>query len=166
MAAKKDSATDMFMNWADISVNLDAADSSVLVEAQRNTGLSIRGALLWLIHVVEIYFPREGASNELQMAVSTRAGLAVMPLLGDTGVVVKAIHAVNLTVEGASQYTQPVQLRYLPPIPIAAPQLSLYAKSAANIVGLRGDLLEARIGFTTAPLDAAAYTEIAEVWGW
>jgi len=55
---------------------------------------------------------------------------------------------------------------YLPPIPLATPILSVYAASDVDIASLREALIPMRLGFTTAPLDAAAYTEIAEAWGW
>jgi hypothetical protein len=44
--------------------------------------------------------------------------------------------------------------------------MSVYVQSATAHSDGNGKPVNLRMGFTTAPLDAAAYTEIAETWGW
>lgn len=159
---------DLYMQFADVSVNLDSSNTTTLVEGNVNTGLSIRGGLVWLIHLIEIIFA-EGettASVTQNIALSTTPDLAAMPDLGDAGVICKAEKQVILVTSGVAFNLQPSAFHYLPPIPLAAPQISIYANTTADNSPLRGDLVEARIGFTTVPLDSALYAEIAETWGW
>jgi len=164
MAAPKD----LYMQFADVSVDYDSSDSSTLVDAKVDTGLSIRGQLIWLIHLIEIMFSSDDAAQTThqQVAISTREGLAAMPDLGEAGVLVKAEKQFFFVTSGLALMHQPLALHYLPPIPIAAPSLHVYAQTTIDNSYLRGDTVEIRFGFTTAPLDSKAYTEIAETWGW
>jgi len=166
--AKAQTAKDVFLNFVDVSKALDAADSSTLVEGEVNTGLSIRGQLIWIVHCIEVFFADTSVASSIQeLALCTVQGLASMPSLGDKGVICKVKERLMYAGAAFSHAIQrPQVLHYLPPIPLAAPTISLYAKTAADEAVLRGEIIQARIGFTTAPLDAAAYTEIAETWGW
>lgn len=164
---KKALARDMYMQFKDVSVEYDGSDSSVLVEGQVDTGLSVRGQLIWLVHLVEFFFADdEGASQAQYVRICTRRGLVVLPDIGDNGVISGAERQLVVITSGTGFTMQPLVNHYLPPIPLASPQLSIYAETRTNEVTLRGDTVEARLGFTTAPLDSAAYTEIAETWGW
>lgn len=159
---------DVFMQFKDFRINLDAADSSALVEVTVDTGLSVRGQLMWLCHLIEAWNPIRAFANPVicEMALSTRVGLAVFPEIGDAGLVFKASHAGHVITTGGQTTRDPHQLQYLPPIPLAAPRLSIYAQMDADEAAYRGVLLAARMGYTTTPLDAGAYVEIAETWGW
>lgn len=163
--AKRAPPTDAFMNFKDVTVDLDAADSSALVSNDENTGLSVRGALIWILHLVQVWLPykQSAVSSELTYALSTVSGLTSMPSLGDRGLITK----MHIAFFGAGTLMISPQVQhYLPPIPLAAPQITAYAQTDVNDVPYRGLEIEARLGFTTAPLDAASYTELAEVWGW
>lgn len=164
MAAPKD----LYLQFADVSVDLDASDSSTLVNEKVDTGLSIRGQLIWLIHQIEILFSTDEAQASVtqQLAICTRSGLTALPNLGDAGVLCKAEKQFLFATSGLALEYSPLSLKYLPPIPIAAPSLYVYAKTNTDSSFLRGDTIETRFGFTTAPLDSKAYTEIAETWGW
>jgi hypothetical protein len=164
MAAPKD----LYMQFADVSVEFDSSDSSTLVTDKVNTGLSIRGQLIWLIHQIEVLFSTQegGASNQQRIAISTREGLTSLPNLGDAGVIAKLEKQFLLATSGISLIHQPHTAKYLPPIPIASPAIHLYAETKNDSANFRGELIEARFCFTTAPLDAKTYTEIAETWGW
>jgi hypothetical protein len=89
-----------------------------------------------------------------------------MPALGDPGTIIKAKQV--LTVTGGHGYIHnPQQVTYLPPIPYAWPNLTIYAQETeANHAVLRGDAVEVRCAFTTEKLDSKLVQEIAEVWGW
>jgi len=159
---------DVFMQFKDFRISLDAADSSTLVTVSFDTGLSVRGQLMWLCHLVEVWNPVRAFANPVicEMALSTRAGLAVFPEIGDPGLIFKESHAGHVITTGGQTTRDPHQLRFLPPIPLAAPNLSMYAQMDADEAAYRGVLLTARMGYTTTPLDAGAYVEIAETWGW
>lgn len=170
MARKEGKPNDMFMNFTDVSVTTDASNSTTLVEGKVNTGLSIRGALIWLVHMIECYMPIKEligtTAHGMLVALSTRQGLVTMPNIGDDGVLSKFYQVYKLSTQGATELHSPLVNSYLPPIPLATPILSVYAASDVDIASLREALIPMRLGFTTAPLDAAAYTEIAEAWGW
>jgi hypothetical protein len=160
---------DLYMQFKDISVALNASDSSYLVTDEMDTGLSIRGQLVWLIHLIEVFFQYTTGGSGAQVinfALSTVADLAALPALGDKGCLIVAQKEMAIATNGISYFNAPQQLKYLPPIPLAAPNLSIYAQTTADVSTLRSTTIKARLGFTTAPLDNAMYTEIAEVWGW
>lgn len=165
----KEKARDLFMQFAAVRVLLDGADSSTLVEGKVPTGLSVRGGLIWLIHQVEWMLPNHlltQASVELEAAVCTVAGLAAMPQIHEKGVVAVDIEGCLLLTEGMTYFRHPVKDGFLPPVPLAAPNLSIYAKSGVDDANVRGEAVIARVGFTTAPLTNDVYAEIAETWGY
>jgi hypothetical protein len=53
---------------------------------------------------------------------------------------------------------------FLPPIPLVAPNLSMYHKCNINDVNLQSKTHRARILYTTAKVEASDFIEIAEVW--
>ena len=166
--AKREAPRDLFMNFAGIPAVTHATDSSVVQETQIHTGLSIRGALIWLVHLVEVAIHEFTANiNNVTIAVCTRSGLTVMPDVHDNGVLTKVqARTSGVWASGLAQITNPIRNSYLPPVPLAAPQLSVYTQSSIDHADGRGKDASVRICFTTAPLDAQAYTEIAEAWGW
>lgn len=159
---------DLYMNFMSIDVDLDAADSTTVVEQQVNTGLSVRGGLAWLIHLVEIYFTDASVhQNYLLAALSTRHGETEVPTIFDGGCIAAARR--DSFTAGSAYWTfdyQPKQINYLPAIPIAAQSISLYAASETNSATYQGETIEVRIGYTTVELDAKMYLEIAEAWGY
>jgi len=163
----KVTAKDLYMNFVALEGAIDETDATELMEAVINTGLTIRGALIWLIHLVELYIPMPRVTTaRITVALSTRQGLAAMPAIGDDGVIVRASHDFHITTSGMQRFLMPLALHYLPPIPIATPQLSLYIQEDTADADLLGAAVAGRLGFTTTALDAAVYTEIAEAWGW
>lgn len=158
--------TDLYMQFFDMRVRMDASDSTVLAEASKPTGISIRGKLAFLVHLIEWSHWFDGATNVIRMALSTRAGLTVLPNNTDDGVLGRCDRQITVTTTGGHTEINPIQMNYLPPIPFAAPQLSLYTSTLTDVAQLRGDFNYMRFGFTTTPLTAAMYTEIAETWGW
>ncbi|TET55250.1 MAG: hypothetical protein E3J64_00565 [Anaerolineales bacterium] len=159
---------DIYMQFADVSVAYHATDVTNVVEGFRNTGLSIRGGLVWLIHMIEILFIgiyyHGNTDQKESIALSTVTGLTSMPLLGRKGTLCKAELDHGLTTSGAASGEGPKILRYLPPIPFAAPSVRIYGACLNNQVPMQGKTIEARIGYTTEAIDKATYAELAEVW--
>jgi hypothetical protein len=89
-----------------------------------------------------------------------------MPIAGDDGTIMYCERQTFLTTSGAMDTTWPKRYPFLPPVPIAAPELHLYAMVATNIAALYGDTVHGRFGFTTAPAEVGMALEIHEVWGW
>ena len=162
----KPSHRDLYLNFKDITLLLDGSDSSTVVTQPVPSGLSIRGALIWLVHLVECSVPQTNVSFTAKVALSTVSELLAVPNIGDRGCLFRFDWGAYLATEGMHGFFYPLQLRYFPPVPIAAPELTLYAATGADVASLQGKPLQMRLGFTTAPLDAAAYTEIAETWGY
>lgn len=164
--------TDLYMQFKDVSVALDAANPNDIVEGEVKTGMSIRGGLVWLIHGIEFFFPQEqnalAAHSILVMALSTAKGKAVMPTLAEHGTIAKARRSYAIATTGIGITHAPFTMNFLPPIPLASPSIFVYAKEASgtNHAELRGEVVEARLLFTTVPMEAALYTEIAETWGY
>lgn len=161
-------ATDIFMQFKDLSVSLDGAQSHTLVEQKFATGLSIRGRLVWLIHMLEITMDiAPSATVRGYMSLSTIPGLPLLPTLGDRGLVAAATNLYSgAAASGWGIVKQPMQLRYFPPIPLAAPELVLYAKTSIDTAAARDADIWCRVGFTTTELTNALVLELAEVWGW
>lgn len=156
------------MNFADLSVTLDAANSTTLVEGQFKTGLSVRGQQAWILHSAEVFFADTGAANNIQeIALCTVGELSTMPDLGDKGVILKMRE--RLLYAGAAfaqNMLRPMEKNFLPPVPIASPNLSIYAKTGTDEAVLRSEEIQVRLGFTTVPMDAKMVLEIAETWGY
>ena len=160
---------DMFLQFAGLKGRTDAVDTTRLTETHVKTGLSIRGQLVWLLHLVEEQdevVPVTGVEGLLHWGVSTIQGLATMPSITDKGCVVRGRTLLSYQTTGMTSRMTPFALHYLPPVPVAAPELSLYVQMSVNHLTWIDIAVNVRLGFTTAPLDAAMYTEIAEVWGW
>ena len=169
--AKKETSKDLFMQFASIAGVLGAADSSVLQAFQLPTGLSVRGGLLWLVHAVQFFHPMHKSlavgAQGIRLSLSTHVNEATLPGLEDPGVIAVCLPFLQqITAENAYGYSGPGEdQHYLPPVPLAAPVLTLYAESNADEMNLWSAPVGVRIGYTTSPLDEASYAEIAEVWG-
>jgi len=160
--------TDLYMNFLNVDVTTDAADASALESSEINTGLSIRGGLAMLVHKIEIFFPDELVNGVyLECALSTRKGLTTMPGLNDGGCIAKARRTPILAGAAYGVLVEyPQTLDFLPPVPLAAPKISLYAAAEADDASYRSKKIEVRIGFTTQPMESKMYLEIAETWGY
>ena len=165
----KESSTDAFLNFKSWISATNATNAETLVEKKLNTGLSIRGKLVWLVHLIEIFIDaraESGVEARYQWALCTVAGLGALPRLTDKGVIAAGEQLFLFQTNGAESYKTPQQLTYLPPIPLAAPALSLYCRADLDNATFRALDVSVRVGFTTAPLDLGMYTEIAETWGY
>lgn len=160
-------SADLYMNFSSFKGALDGTDSTTLVEVIVNTGLHVRASLIWLIHLVEAHVVYPTAAVEIQVAFSTRQKLASIPELGDNGLIA-LFGQKTVTSAGGFHSLQeaPQRQAFLPPVPLATPAISMYLATVTDVAGVRGQPVAARLGFTTAPLDAQAYTEIVETWGW
>lgn len=159
---------DLYVQFKSIE-GVYGANATTLQEDTVDTGLSIRGGLVWCIHFIEWWTHMGFTSPNLQtydLVLSTVPGQAALPALGDRGTIGYYSGRTYLNTSGAGLIHQPHMQQLLPPVPIAAPQLVLYAQCGADLAGDRNQPFAVRIGFTTAPLSAAMYTEIAETWGW
>jgi hypothetical protein len=164
---KKAVHTDLYMNWFPLGILTNGVDSTILSEQQHNTGMSIRGGLLWLIHMIEWSFPRSTQiTHALTVGISTVSGLGAMPALAAQGTIALLRHIQYLVTSGMSRWQQPDVQRWLPPMPLASSKISVYFISSIDDAAHRDWQLEGRIGFTTVPMEESLYVEIAETWGW
>jgi hypothetical protein len=154
---------DIFMQFAAVVVGFDGADTTNLVSASLATGLSLRAGLIWLIHKIEweVGLNICTANAGFRGALSVRAGLTVIPQRHQDGVLDALAHHGSCG-GGLQQYEH----AFFPPIPLAAASINIYARTSANVAQAVDDETAVRIGFTTAPLDAQTYQEIAETWGY
>lgn len=168
MAKRKETMSDLFMQFASVITTFGAA-TNALFEASVQTGLSVRGQLAWLIHQVEFFMPWgpawAAAGASMQMALSTRLASAVIPRPEDPGFIAGQQSGAERATEGGNAGVTPLVSRYLPPVPIAAPQLSFYIESAADVPAWQNESCVARIAYTTVPIEVPLYTELLEVWG-
>lgn len=163
---------DSYMNFK--AIDLTMGGTGVLSETTWPTGLSIRGGLCMLIHLVEwsigepILVETDGRCL-MDYAVSTRGGLATMPYIGDSGYIDGGMMNYDAKItttgyHGVLDLDGMIRHGFLPPIPLAAAQLSFY--TYPTLTTFSAPNISCRIGFTTVELDSRLYTEIAEVWGW
>lgn len=159
---------DQFLNFLDLTSKFNAADSSNIEETTWNTGLSIRAGLAFLIHQLEVIFQPFDASNEQILMLATETGKTSLGLThyGDRGVMCMARSRWRVYTQGGGALNQPHVLRWLPPFPIAAPQIVTYLQTSLDEAGLRGQPVGIRLGYTTTEVDGAMYAEIAETWGY
>lgn len=160
----KEKPKDLFMQFGSISGNLDAVDSSVLVDVTVDTGLSIRGEFIWLLHKIEFELDASKANIVHRIALSSIAGLVAMPNVADRGTIARCIVSTRLEVSGLGVIVSPFVFDFMPPIPLAAPQLTAYAAGSADDAGSQGKSFNVRWGYTTLPISRDVYLEIAEVW--
>lgn len=164
----KKTSTDKFMQFGVIKGVLTSS-SDDLVSANLNTNLSIRGGLAWLIHVVEFIFEGSlfsAAFSSFDMSLSTVKGETVIPDIDDKGVIAFSRFISQYASSGAyNPGAMPKVLSFLPPVPIASPNLTLYGKCSTDAAAMDATAFKCRFGFTTISLDDGMYTEIAETWG-
>jgi hypothetical protein len=162
------SPTDIFMQFAAWKMTWPGT-STDLTEVKKQTGLSVRGGLMWLIHLVELTgFIKPPVVTDVMVtaALSTIAGAAAAPTPADKGYVAGFTSVSTFLTSGMMQSLYPWVQHFLPPVPIAAPSLSAYIHSSADNSSLDGKDVHIRAGYTTTPLDAKAYAEIAETWSY
>jgi hypothetical protein len=167
----KATSRDLYMQFDGAMVTSDGADATTLVSTTIETGLSIRGMLVFLVHQIEVIWQApqwvSPLAGEPRFALSTVEGLAAMPALNDKGTIAKFHWENYLNTSGAAGGIESHKVRhFLPPVPIAAPSITAYLKFENDAAGWQSSPFEFRICFTTAPIDAGMYTEIAETWGW
>jgi hypothetical protein len=173
--AGKAKPKDIFTQFKVIRIKTDNANSTTLVGGAADdpvidTNLSIRGGYAWLIHNIEWWLPCEvdaaAAESAVDAVLCTVGGLAALPLLTDKGVISKCTLMTDAVTSGGMGLYQPHNVHFLPALPLAAPNIYLYAASRTNQTGLRDEYVEARLHITTIEMDNALYAELAEVWGY
>lgn len=171
---------DLYTQWVAIDGAFDSSSLSNMSETNMQTNLSVRGKLVWLIHALEFSFDFNdgaifsGGGASCDVALCTRGGLATMPQHNDPGVIQKFNWGIMLLevgtpadqAVGLAEYLFPKKFTYMPPVPIAAGALSLYAQCRVTPAAFNDNLVNVRIAFTTEELDEKMYVEISEVWGW
>lgn len=159
---------DLFLNFMDLTAKYDATDSSSLEETEFGTGLTIRGGLAFLIHQVEVIFPTFAADNDQLCMLCTEKGKSAIGAnqFGDKGVIAYFQRQWAYVTSGGGVIDTPMIARFMPPVPVAAPNISVYLKTSADEAALRAAPVGVRLGFTTVELDPALYTEVAETWGY
>jgi len=156
------------MNLATIPAQ-EGLTAATLHSQSLNTGLSLRGELIWLIHQVEFFvYPYPSLSNtqwNLQVCLSTQSGLSSFPDADQRGVIASHYYT-HLYPSSGNQWwvdEDPFIHSYLPPIPLASSMVIMYVYSNMTVASTN---VWTRIGYTTVPLTSATYLEIAEAWGW
>jgi hypothetical protein len=159
---------DLYMQFKGHESAWDGSNTTTLVEKEMDTGLSIRGGLVWLIHMVE-WFITATLSTDLthhRACLNSVAGQTSLPTLTAIGTLAYVDVIGKCVSSGGGFVSMPIAEKFLPPVPFAKPNLSLYCAMSGNIAAMQGEDVLARICFTTEELDQAMYQEIAEVWGW
>lgn len=160
--------TDELMQFATVSVRLDASDASALVDAPLQTGLTVRGDMVWKIHRLDIRMPHTAGVTDYVLAagLSMRAGLAGVPLTSDPGCIYRWDRQFDIAANGVVYQGWPVVDTFMPALPIAGPTARLYAALDADQAVMRNQLIAVRIGFTTEKMTKAMWQELLDVWGW
>jgi hypothetical protein len=172
------SPTDILMQFFSLPLDATAVVVTTLLSAEFNTGLSIRGNYFWYIHRVEWHILMKvlitlGAAWQgvYEMALSARSGLATMPQPEDPGVIsYRRLYVDGVVGADSAVYDLSRFDHFLPPVPLATPKLNVYLQgqtgSGVAPTWIAGRKLNCRVGFTTAPLTAQMYDEIAETWSY
>lgn len=167
MAKKEATMSDLYMQFVSFEADLHSVSTDNMVQTEVQTGLSVRGNLVWLIHQIELYLGAEELAVPMtfQVALSTQPGIAgaIGGVLepNDTGVLVRW----NVGAGAGSWLICPIVYRTLPPIPFAAPKLYWQIATTTHEVALVNKSIQGRIAYTTTPMETALYTELLEVWG-
>ena len=161
----KSKPQDLYTQFFPFELELATSDSSDLVEDAHGTGLSIRGTYIWLIHAIE-WLPmfNEPTSVQMLLSLSKLKGESTIPGVMDNGCIGEARTLSGVATSGAITQWVPFLQRFLPPIPFAAPNISLYGKTLTDSANWRGVAMRARLHYTTVPIDPDVYVEIAETW--
>lgn len=156
------------MQFKGLCVSLDASDTTTLVSADVDTGLSLRGGIAWLVHAIDVAWMDavEAVAVVYSVALSTLKGQAVIPDLLAPGCVYRWNLQSTMLTSGRSDIHLQRREVFGPPVPLATPNLTIYASTQVDVAAARGDEIQIRIGYTTIPLEPAIFQEIAEVWGW
>ena len=115
---------DIYMNFFSCEVTA-GVNAMTFTGANHNTAAGAMSGRAWRIHLLE-WAPAQAfaASATLTLALSTRKGLTTMPSPNDKGL----LGLLNLTCIGVTgqMIKSPMQDIYLPPMIIAAPNISMY----------------------------------------
>lgn len=163
----RDKPADVFMQFADL-VGVWPGNTTAVSEVKMQTGLSVRGGLMWLIHKVSLLMRGHAIGySQFSAALTTVPELGAVPFYGDKGTIEAWLSALaGAPSAGLAQDPFPRSSHFLPPLPLAAPSLSFYFATADDDSYLDTSQIGVRIGYTTAPLDAKSYAEIAEAWAY
>lgn len=157
--------TDLYAQFFTFHAQLHPSESDQLVEVSKSTGMSVRGEFIWLVHKIEwISEQVEPTSIHLYASLSTRKGLTVRPKLSDVACLSMYQLSSGINQTGAITEVQPHQIGILPPVALAAPNISLYVRTLADSANWRGKSIWCRIHYTTLPMAPALWVEIAETW--
>jgi hypothetical protein len=133
------------------------------------TGLSIGGSIIWLIHLIQWELPQAvpPSNVDLILALSTKAGLAVIPELKDPGCIDMGNVGSDIAGASGAYFRDGILTRkYSPAIPLAAPNLSVYTQTLVNTTDWIGGPQTCRVGFTTKDVGPNTYLEIVSTWGY
>lgn len=156
---------DVYMNVFPLEVTF-GADASLLVSANHNTSAGPSSKQAWRIHAIEwMWQGVRGAYNRTEFVISTRKNLAALPQITDMGSVAK-LQKKCASAGAAFLYidTQPFVQTFLPPMIIAASNLTLYAKSSAADAQANSTKVEARLLYTMVDLTSDIYSELFQTW--
>ena len=159
----------IFMNFATIDSEFAVPTTTVLVERTLSTGMTPFSDRPWgwVVHKIEIEIAnisQVDASNNILMALSTRQGLAAMPMLTDVGTIWKGGYMATLDTNGKAGSPLPMTTEYLPGILFATPEISLYLATAVQNTDLDGTPVGIRIGFLTVPMTQQRWNEVNQTW--
>ena len=162
---------DQFLNFFVLTKPSQAA-ATTLSTADFNTGAGVATMLAWRIHKIEWYnegsFSGAADGNAMEVGISTRKSLTVLPSLTDKGTI--AVFRLVATVYGAGTgmtYVEyPKVQDFLPPMLIATPNISIYIDCTADFAGMQSKTQFVRIGFTSQKLTESAYREVFEPWNY
>lgn len=159
--APKTTIKDAYVNFKRLAVTATNPITTIACQ-NHDTGLSSVAGFGWQIHGIQVYIPLIiSAGTVLEIAISTRKDLTIMPKSGDGGCLAQFIMAST----GAQGTISPLQLNdeYLPPMLIASPNLSMYVK-ASVACSLSSTEIQARISYTTKAITDKMYIELIGTW--
>lgn len=161
MAGQSDLYTQFFV----VTNSTDASNSTTLTHTRQSTGLSIDGNRFWLIHAIDYdYTITHAASNRMRSSLAVTDTFTAFPEMDQPGVIdVNKFHATIVT-QGISVDDWVRTANFLPPIPIANPNITLYNNTSVDNVAHRNVETHARIRYTTIPANQATILEVSQLW--
>lgn len=156
---------DTYLNFFSLEVTANAGADD-LASNNQNTAAGPSTQVAWRIHLIEFLPHMEfAATSILNIALSTRKGQSSIPELTDKGTVaVFRVHNKAVT-SGIVRDGMPRMYSYLPPIIIAAPNLTVYCQCTTDDSAQRLAKHEVRIGFTAVSItDSGVYNELFQTW--
>jgi len=156
---------DDYLNWFPFKLTT-GADSTDLVELQKNTNASASDKIAWRIHKIQWYTPisASGSANaDWQLCLSTRRGLATMPDIIDMGVLDKLQQNESAAATTGLIFS-PKTVDYLPPFVMAGSNISLYWQGSTNSAVWQNKVLFVRVGYTMVTIAGDVWQEIFQTW--